>query len=186
MVIKVLGIGNHSTLFDSTKEGFIGVINRAYSSSGASKKSKSWGEGFISFSPGIRLAEPKDKELRAPEVTKMIKPKIIGKVFEAEFRSTKKGQEFLAIFRRSIDEPTHYLVVLKSKVRQVEVEGEPEKIKETTGKIISEAASISKSGSTQAYEAVVLLGKDDYILTNYGKYIVQNDQLVKVDEKTEV
>ncbi|AMM44939.1 hypothetical protein SP15_141 [Bacillus phage SP-15] len=182
MIIKVFGIGNHSTGFDSKQPPMMGIINRAYCSSGTSKKSKSWGNGFISFSPGIKLysAPESGETIKASKLTKTISPLVKGLEFEGEFRTTESQQEFLAIFRRSIEEPTHYLITVKSKIREGDGQTEIERLlPDSQGKIVSKAESISKSGSTHSYEAVVLFEKGQIVRTNKATYQVVDQKLVR-------
>ncbi|PJZ19738.1 hypothetical protein CEW46_21400 [Bacillus cereus] len=184
MFIKVLGIGSHSTSFESTKPGLVGIINRAYSSSGVSQGSKAWGAGFLSFSPGIKLADLSHRTVRAPQLTQYIKEKVVGHVFEAQLRETRKEQEYLAVYRKSLEAPTHYLVVISDKIvatDQVDESPQLELIKETNGIILSEAHSLSKSGTTQAYEAVVILPVEGFVKTNFYNYTIKEDNIVRTE-----
>lgn len=182
MIIKIFGIGNHSTGFESKQHPLMGIINRSYCSSGISKKSKSWGKGFISFSPGIKLfsAPESGETIKASKLTQTVAPSIKGRVFEGEFRNTESSQQFLAIYRRSIEEATHYLITIKSKMRENDGQTEIEQLLEDSeGVIVSKAESISKSGSTHSYEAVVLFEKGQVVRTNKATYSVVNGKLTR-------
>lgn len=184
LIIQVFGIGNHSTGFESKQNKLRGIVNRAYCSSGTSKQSKSWGVGFISFSPGIKLVKSEDftEDIKAAKLTQMIAPSIKHRVFEGEFRQTSKGQDYLAIYRRSIEEPTHYLLNIKSKIREGDGQSEIEKldIKSFEGTIVSEAESISKSGSTHSYESLVLVPKGTVVYTNKATYEVVGNKIMRL------
>lgn len=184
MIIKVFGIGNHSTAFESKQPPLMGIINRAYCSSGISKKSKSWGEGFVSFSPGIKLmTDPGTGEtIKASKLTQIVLSSIKGLVFEGESRKTANDQQFLAVYRRSIEEPTHYLINIKSKVREGDGQSEIEKLLPSSdGEVISEAESISKSGSTHSYESVILFEKGQVVKTNKSIYEVIDGKIVRIE-----
>ncbi|WJZ23559.1 hypothetical protein LIS04_131 [Listeria phage LIS04] len=183
LIIQVFGIGNHSTEFESKQNELKGVVNRAYCSSGVSKQSKSWGVGFVSFSPGIKLinSDSYSEEVKAAKLTQLISPSIKTKVFEGEFRKTSKGQEYLAMYRRSIETPTHYLLNIKSKIREGDGQSEIEKLDLSSfeGTIVSSAESISKSGSTHSYEALVLIPVGVIIRTNKATYEVVDGKVVR-------